>query len=206
MATPAPAFYADWTFWSFVAAATAILLSQLPPARQWFKSAKLVVEVYGKVGVTHMLGYPGICILVGLRNVGGKSIRVRAAKVRVTRDGNAVGVLEGSHYFPTLQAPSSIVFTPFFLPAGGEWIHTFQFVAQLSQIEDRALGQLRADVRLDINNGIREARNANPQHNALVHASPELVRRMEDVIAAKFVWTPGEYEMLVTVYAEGGVE
>lgn len=186
-----------------MAAATAIVLSQLPPIKSWFRRAKLDVEIYGKAGVSHMLGYPNLSVLVGIRNVGGKGVRIRAAKVRIARQATAVAELEGLQYFPTPTASGTVVFTPFFMKADGEWIHTIQFLGALPQVEDRALGQLRADVRLDIAEKAQQERVRNPQNPQVVEAAPELIQRMEQTFEAQFLWTPGEYSLQVEVMAEG---
>jgi len=46
-------FYQDWTFWAVLVAAIAIILSQIPPIHVLIKRAKLDMELYSRINITH---------------------------------------------------------------------------------------------------------------------------------------------------------
>jgi len=60
--------YLNWSFWAVVFAAIAIALSQLPPIRLWFKKAKLEIELYSKIAITHKVGNPNLQLHLIINN------------------------------------------------------------------------------------------------------------------------------------------
>ncbi len=83
--TPPP-FYLDWTFWAFVTAALALILSQLPPVRLLFRRATITLQPYDRLNVTHYLGNANAHLHVRLRNTGGRAVRVSSLSLLLTRD------------------------------------------------------------------------------------------------------------------------
>jgi hypothetical protein len=197
-----PPFYLDWTFWSFVAAAVAVVLSQLPPVRQWRTRARIEVDVYGRLVVDHLLGFPNLAAVIGIRNTGGRSARVHAVNAVLRRNGQVLSTVRGATYYMTPESKDGVIFTPYQSGPGHEWVHTIHFVERLAQNEDRDLGQLRADVRLDISNKLREREANDPGNPNMVEASDALVQRMSAVFNQRFVWVPGEYEVEIQVMAD----
>lgn len=60
MANETIPLYLDWSFLAVVVAAIAIVLSQLPPVHLWFRSARLDIEPYSRIHITHRVGNPNI--------------------------------------------------------------------------------------------------------------------------------------------------
>lgn len=203
-AMPAP-FYLDWTFWSFVAAAVAVLLSQLPPIRQWRSRSRIEVDVYGRLAVDHLLGFPNLGAVIGIRNVGGKAARVHGITAVVAREGRVVATLRAASYFVTPESKAAVIFTPTQLGAGTEWVHTVHFIERLPQNEDRNLGRLRSDVRLEIAHKVAERNRNDPQSTELVEVSAALQQQMGAIFDARFAWVPGEYSVEVQVMADEAI-
>src|SRR5690606_16295838 len=79
--------YMDWSFWAVVVASIAVLLSQLPPIHVIYKKAKLDLELYSKISITHKLGNPNLQLHLILNNIGGRRVRVKDINVAISRDG-----------------------------------------------------------------------------------------------------------------------
>jgi hypothetical protein len=99
VATP---LYLNWTFWAVVVAALAIFLSQLPPVHMLLKRAKLDMELYSRIHITHKVGNPNLQLHLILSNVGGKTIKIKGITSAIKRDGNQIAVLPAQNY---LQNP-----------------------------------------------------------------------------------------------------
>src|SRR5438874_532991 len=71
--TPPPPIYLDWTFWAFVVAALALILSQIPPLPVLFRRAAVTLQPYDRLNATHYLGNPNVNLHVQLINTGGRA-------------------------------------------------------------------------------------------------------------------------------------
>ena len=108
-----PDFLTNWTFWSFVAAAIAVALSQLPPVKLWFKKPSLDVELYSRISPTHKVGNPNAQLHIILTNTGGRSVRVREMSLRFTKDNEHRFTLPIENYSQHPNDTASVLFTPF---------------------------------------------------------------------------------------------
>jgi len=77
---------------------SAIFLSQLPPVLLWFKRAKLEIELYSKISITHKVGNPNLQLHLIINNIGGRKIRVKNITASIERDGNLVATLPAQNY------------------------------------------------------------------------------------------------------------
>ena len=111
----------DWKFWSFLVAFAALVLSQLPPIRLWFKKAKLDLELYSRAHLTHKIGNPNVQIHLILRNVGGRNIRIKEISIDIERDGKFLDTLIAQNYVPDALNNQSILLTNFSLAPNDEW-------------------------------------------------------------------------------------
>src|SRR5438132_749783 len=93
--------YLDWTFWAVVMSATAILLSQLPPMRLWFRRAKVDVEPYSMIHISHKIGNPNLQLHLILSNLGGRDALIKGITLSLTRDGQPVASLPAVSYLET---------------------------------------------------------------------------------------------------------
>ena len=82
---PSVPFYADWQFWSAVAAVVAILLSQLPPVHVLLRRPKLRCEAFSRMHLTHKVGNPNAQWHLIVENKGGRAIRVKNIAVKFTK-------------------------------------------------------------------------------------------------------------------------
>ena len=198
-----PPFYLDWTFWSFVTAAVAIVLSQLPPISQLMSKLKLNFDVYGKLGVAQELSYPNVRALMGIRNTGAKPVRIESISAELFHEGKAIASLSGLFFWPAPDAKQSMFFTPLILQPGDEWIRNVDFMESLSQQADKSLAQLRADAReyLYTKTNARSMQFVPP--HSQVEVTSELQTRINRLLEKQFVWAVGEFEVVFCLRADG---
>jgi hypothetical protein len=190
-------FYLDWTFWAFLASAVAILLSQLPPIRLWFSKGKLISEAGNKVWVTHMLGYTNVQVYLNLRNVGGRTVRLRGIAFELSLHGRPVAAIAAQNYIANELNPKPVVFTPFNLRPGDEWGYRVNAFVSLVAKEDKVLGRLRRALKRNIADKVAE-RDAKGEPHKLVVADDEVLLPMLDLFKRNFVLEAGEYDLAIS--------
>src|SRR5690606_18603404 len=116
-------FYIDWAFWAVIVALAAVVLSQLPPVHIWFKRAKLDVELYSKIGITHKVGNPNLQLHLIINNIGGRKARIKDISVSIARDGSSLVELPAQNYLQNQNDKNTLLFTTFSLQPGEEWAH-----------------------------------------------------------------------------------
>lgn len=98
MSTP---WYVDWTFWTAIVAALALILSQLPPVLHWFKGGQLDIEIHPRISITHKVGNPNATLHIVATNSGGRDIRVRSGQLTLTRDDDEPFAMPLKNYYAT---------------------------------------------------------------------------------------------------------
>jgi hypothetical protein len=137
MPTAATPVYLDWTFWAFVTSAVAIVLSQLPPVKQWLNPGRLAMEATDRVWITQMIGFPNAQIYLSLRNIGGRPLRVKRVLMDIARHGHALCTIAVQNYIASESSKEQVVMLPFNLAAGEEWAHRVTAYEWLVAMEDR---------------------------------------------------------------------
>jgi hypothetical protein len=66
-----------WPFWTIVAGLIPTVLSQVPPIKNWFKKAKLDLDLYSKVSIRHYIGNPNLQLHLIITNIGGRKIKIK---------------------------------------------------------------------------------------------------------------------------------
>jgi hypothetical protein len=195
-------FYLDWTFWAFFASAVAIVLSQLPPVRQWLNPGKFAMEVSDRVWINHVLGFPNMQIYLSLRNVGGKALRLRAVYLDISRHGQFLTTVEARNYF-TSESGTRVPLLPFNISPGSEWAHRVNAFVVLVAKEDRDLARLRSALKTNIVEKQHAFRKANPEKEPDFYfvGDTSVLQPLLDVFQQKFMWEPGEYVLRVRIVA-----
>ena len=75
-------FYMDIKFWSFVLSGVALVLSQLPPLRLLLRRAKLSLDVFSHISVSHRFGNPNAQLHLIVSNMGGRNVRVKSISLK----------------------------------------------------------------------------------------------------------------------------
>lgn len=198
--TQAP-LYLDWQFWSAVVAVFALILTQLPPVRLWFRSARLEVEVHSRVQLTHKVGNPNLGMYVGIRNIGGREVRVRSITVALARDGNEIGVYPIVNFFETPSATSAVLFVPFTLRPSEAWAHGANFLRLFDRNTEKFYREQESKLRSHIRHKLAARAEDDKE---LVVADDEYVEPFLEMFNRMFVWLPGEYTLDLQIEVESG--
>jgi hypothetical protein len=198
--TQAP-LYLDWQFWSAVVAVLALVLTQFPPVRLWFRPSRLEVEVHSRVQLTHKVGNPNLGMYVGIRNTGGREVLVRSITVALARDGNALGVYPIVNFFETPSSTSPVLFVPFALRPSEAWAHGANFLRLFDRNTEKFYRKQESALRSDIR---RKLAAQAEDKKELVVADAEYVQPFLEMFDRLFVWVPGEYTLDLQINVESG--
>lgn len=193
---PAVPLYLDWSFWAVFVALLALILSQIPPLHVLLRRAKLDLEAYSKVSITHKIGNPNLQLHLMLSNVGGRKIRVKSIHVEVAQDNLAPVRLPAQNYLQNQNDKDTLLFTTFSLSPGEEWAHIVNFLNFFGRDDEqeyqRIEGLMLADFRA--------------RRSEIDESKKELLQHPQEFEAAAmtffdrhFMWNAGEYTMKVVV-------
>lgn len=191
-------FYSDWTFWQWIVASLALILTQLPPLITFLRPGRLQLDVPAKINITHKVGNPNVNMLVSLRNVGGRGLRVRGVYLNFTRVKSEQFRIDAQQFeFP---GSGSLLFVPFALSPRELLTRSISFYSDLDRQTEK---EFRAN-KSAMQKQIRERIAARPkeQEKEIVSVDEELVAPFNALFTHQFRWHPGEYEMEVVVEAE----
>lgn len=195
-------FYLDWTFWAAAVAFLAIVLSQLPPIHLLVRPRRLEVEVHSRIFVTHHVGNPNMALVVGIRNTGGRELRVRGLSIDLSRDGKSVGTYPAQNYFETASSQTSVLFVPLFLKPGEHWARSVSFLNFFDRATEKAYRENQSALNGDIQRKIAaRPKNSNSE---MVVAEDNLVSPFIKLFTERFIWEPGEYVISLSVAADPG--
>lgn len=201
MPSAPPPLYFDWQFWSAVVAVVALLLTQLPPVRQWFLPRRLEVEVHSRLRVAHWIGNPHVSIFTSIRNTGGRSLRVKKISASISRDGNELGAFPAQNYYEKLSDQATVLFVPFTLHPGESWGHGVNLYKDFDRATEKSVREGISALSSDISSKL-EARP--DSEKSLIAAEPELIEPFTALFDRLFSWDPGEYVIELNVEAEPG--
>lgn len=188
--------YSNWSFWAVFVAAIAVILSQLPPVRFWFKKAKLDIEMYSKISITHKVGNPNLQIHLIINNIGGRKVRVKGITASIKKDDKLIATLPAQNYLESQNNQNTLLFTPFSLNPSEEWAHIINllnFFNREDEQEYRGLeAKMLANYRSKKNNSIQESQD-------LIEIDEDLVQPFHDFFEKHFIWCTGEYQLAVNI-------
>jgi hypothetical protein len=205
MQPPSNSLSLDWSFWAVIVAAIAVILSQLPPIKMWFKKAKLDLEVYSKISITNKLGNPNLTLHLILTNIGGRKTRIKDIYVSLSRDGKELPSLPAVNFLQNQNDKNSMLFTNFSLAPHQEWAHITNFLQFFDREEEKEFQNLKKDMLTDyreqselIKGEEKDETIIKEKTSAIEHPN-ELTDRALSFFDSKFIWVPGEYLMRVNV-------
>ena len=193
---PTP-FYQDWTFWSFVCALTAIALSQLPPLKLLFRRAKLSVEIYNVIHLTHRIGNPNAQLHLVMSNTGGRNIKIRGITITFSRDKQAAFEIGAKNYLELPADKNAILLTSFTLKPGDEWSHAVNFFNVFSRQDEKLIKELEAALWADI-----RLKRKGLADEVTVTADEKFVTPITEFYKQRFPWYPGEYDMTLSAITD----
>lgn len=192
------ALYLDWTFWSFVVAFMALILSQIPKVNVWFKRNKIDLEVHNRITVNHWLGIPGINLYLGIANKGRAKIRIKKIELIISREQKVITKLTCNSFFDTSVSETPNLFFPFELLSESSWDHSCWFSIDLDRSTEQKIRGLLSALNMDISEKVKHRTN----DNQLLEADESLVNPLVQHKEKNFIWEPGEYFIQINVYSE----
>jgi len=191
--------YLNWTFWAVIIATLALFLSQLLPLRELLKGAKLDLDVYSRIPITHKVGNPNIQVHLVLRNIGGKSIKIRRAIIALKREGREIASLPAQNYLINPNnVNSTIPFVSFSLRPKEDWAYLVNFLNYFSRENEKNYRAAESALK----ERIVQIRNLPEHREEVAEAEDDYVRPFSEIFNELFVWQAGEYEMQIRVYTD----
>lgn len=187
-------FYLSSGFWQALAAGVAIMLSQLPPIKLWFKRARLLVETYERIALTEEVGHPAAQWHLSITNTGNRDIKVKRLILVLRREGEERS-FEGRGYFVNPQDKQPTLLTPFTVRTQEMWGHNVNFFKLPSRDARQAYARHSKALREDLRAKLQAAKEGDPA----VEGEPNLVQPFLDMFDAAFFWNHGEYEIELRV-------
>jgi hypothetical protein len=187
-------WYLDWKMWSFVVAFTALLISVLPHLKR-LRRARLEIEVYQRIFLTHKVGNANAQLHVMLTNTGGRRIRVKGMHLEFKRAGELPFKLRAVSYLHEPNDTNGILMTAFRLPVEQEWSHTVNFYNEITHQEHRAFKAFHKAIA----DNIIAKRVGLPEGAPDVEADGQVVQPALEYFSRLFRWFHGEYEVTLHV-------
>ena len=187
--------YHDWQFWAAIVAGLALILSQLPPIYLLLKRAKLDIELFSFMHITHRVGNPNVQLHLILSNVGGRDVRIKGSTIAIKRDGKDVALLPAQNYLQNPNDKTSVLFTSFSLKPKEDWAHSVNYLNYFSREDNKKYRSAESDIRADI----YEKGNKLKNKDELVEADKKIFSVFIDMFNTSFIWRPGEYEVKITI-------
>jgi hypothetical protein len=185
-------FYLDWTFWAATIAVLALILLQLPPVRVLFRRTAVSLRPYDRLNVTHWLGNPNVNLHIQLMNTGGRTVKVSALALELTRDDGVIVTLPAQTFSRADGTAGSLLFTRLTLELDKEWANFVTFFSQFTVPDERLSKRLTRDLRLDIDAKLLAQTQASGQKQ-LVEAAAAQVDPLITFFQNHNFWRPGEY-------------
>ncbi|PKH86926.1 hypothetical protein [Colwellia sp. Bg11-28] len=200
VATP---FYLDWSFWAVIVAFLAIFLSQIPPIRTLLKRAKLELELYSKVSISHKLGNPNLQLHLIINNIGGRRVRVKDINVSISRDSAPVVDFPAQTYLQNQNDQNTVLFTTFALEPKQEWAHITNFLNFFNRENEKEYQKIEGDLLSDFRVYKKTTKGKENTENEDFYEHPDnLVQPVYQFFEKHFCWKAGEYTMNINVVTD----
>lgn len=187
--------YLDWSFWAVVVSAIAIVLSQLPPVLRWFRRARIDLEAYSRIVITHKVGNPNLQLHLILNNVGGRDVKVKGINIKVERDGKKLNDLPSQNYFQKPGDTNSVLFTSFSLKPSDEWAHIVNFLNFFNREDEKKYRSAESKLK----EYVSEKRKLPENKDTVIEIPDEQVAPFAEMFKEKFIWQSGEYTISISV-------
>lgn len=195
-------FYNDWTFWSFLVAFIALILSQSPKINVWFKRNRIELEIHNKITVQHWLGVPSINLFLGINNKGRTNVKIKKIELIINREGLDEKRITCSSFYETHTSQFPNLFFPFELFSEKSWDHSCWFTIDIERTADQKFRGIFTEIDKDIAN---KRKNTTTQ-NELIEAEESLVKPLIEYKDKKFIWESGEYFVEIILQSDPRID
>jgi hypothetical protein len=190
--------YLNWSFWAVIIALLALILSQLPHIHILLKRAKLDIEMYSRIHISHKVGNPNLQFLLVLNNAGGRTVKIKGITATVKKDGKQIATLPAQNYLQNQNDKTPLIFTRFSLKPKEEWAHIVNFLNYFFRADEKKYRDAESKLLAEV----IEKRKQPQNKDAIIEVGEEFTKVFMEMFKEKFLWLPGEYEMHVYVDAK----
>ncbi len=183
-------FYTRPEFWSVVIAFIALIISALPYLRRFFKKAKLEVDIYDSIWITHHVGNPIIQINLIIKNIGGSSLSINQIFIDVYRDGEKIMKLPLKNYLEKFNDSYYFPFKKVSLDPNEEWHHGARFLNFFSRDDVKKYKENERNLKNEIERIKKET-----EKGEIVRANKSFIVAFEELFEKHFNWKDGNYSL-----------
>lgn len=196
--------YLNWSFWAVIVSIIALTLSQIPPIKELLKKAKLELEVYSKVSISHKVGNPNLQLHIILSNNGGRSARITGITTSISRDGSDIAYLPAQNYLQNQNDKDSLLFTPFSLKPNNEWGHIINFLKFFSRDDEKTYRKIEGAM---ITNYHKQRDELGPKkdNTELIEHPEHLTKEAISFYDTNNIWSSGEYTININVSTKDNI-
>lgn len=191
-------FLNNWSFWAVVVASISVLLSQIPPIHEIFKGAKLDLDIYSRVSITHKVGNPNLQIYLLLSNVGGRRVKETNINVVISTSEDHEIELPAQNFYKNQNDEVTLIFTKFNLEPKEEWSHSVNFYRLYDRDDEKQYLKMENDLSTDYKLYKEKSKDNNESNETYEHPI-NLVQPVFEFFERKHFWKVGEYKMSIRV-------
>lgn len=184
----------DWKFWSVIVSFTALILSQLPPVHILVRKAKLDLEVYSRIFVTHKIGNPNLQMHLIIRNIGGKTLRIKKISATIFRNNHEIIDLPAQTFVANQKDNNQVLLTSFDVKPDEEW----SFMTSFLKFFDRTEEKIYRESEMKLKNEILRIKAENGE-NFFAEVGSDYVKPFNEIFEKKFIWLPGDYTIKINI-------
>lgn len=180
----------DLKFWSLAISVVALMLSQLPPIKNWIAHISIESKIGEQVGISNQFGIIDIGAQVFLTNTGNRELSVSRIELLLHSPSKKEVLLGGGWYSQSNEDGAQVAYPVGVvdLKPGETWAKYVNFYRDRTP---STLEKLQA-VQLAISEDLLRIRRTSPDA-VLVEASPESVKAATDWYASNFDLEKGDY-------------
>lgn len=191
-------FLNNWSFWAVVVASISVLLSQIPPIHEILKGAKLDLDIYNKVSITHKIGNPNLQIYLLLTNVGGRRVKVTGINAVISSSEDREINLPAQNFYKNQNDKDTLIFTKLNLEPKEEWAHSINFLRFFDRNDEKQYLKMENDLYTDFKLYKEKTKDANENNETYEHPI-NLVEPVFEFFEKKHFWKAGEYKMSIHI-------
>jgi hypothetical protein len=178
----------DANFWTAVIAFFALLVSLLPYIKKIVRKAKLEVDIYDSILVTHYIGNPIVQINLIIKNIGGNSISIKDTYIDVYRDNEKIVKLPLKNYLDKFNDSIYLPFKKITLEPNEEWHHGARFLNFFSREDSSKYKESERSLKNEIERIRKES-----EPNDVIQADKSFIVSFEELFDKHFIWKEGNY-------------
>lgn len=192
-----------WTAISSIVAIIALILSQIPPIKTWFKIKKPLITTSPSLSISHYFGSPDIILYISLENESSQPIKIKKMELSIKKLRYEVITIDAFTVFEKLDSPIQKAFSPFTIKSESEWSHNVKFFSPFKNSDEKEYKRLFYDTRDHFNKKQKLAQNEKTE-SIINQTQPteipdNLSRELDEFYKSNIFWEEGDYEITLNI-------